>query len=78
MKMPKEGQKVTFIEGIKTYCGAGQPDLKVIIKVIKNLIIEWIVNSLVFMQCKYGKDGLFLCRWRFNDRSSRRFSISKN
>lgn len=49
MKMPKEGQKVTFIEGIKTYCGAGQPDLKVIIKVIKNLIIEWIVNSPVFM-----------------------------
>lgn len=28
MEMPKEGKKVTFIEGIKTYCGAGQPDLK--------------------------------------------------
>lgn len=51
MQYPNEDQKVTFIEGITTMMGAGNPVLKVI-TMLSYHAIEWNWNSCVCMQCQ--------------------------
>jgi homogentisate 1,2-dioxygenase len=44
LPFPRDDQKVDFLHGISTYCGAGSPHLKVLVRAY---ILEWFGYSYV-------------------------------